>query len=280
MLIPKTDRKEVDTKRMYLSILFPLLIVFLNVLITMIYVLSKVTPNPLPLRIHAGLFFSSVVTSFVAIIKLALEANTDSISGMVAQRLKSGSYLTILLILYMSVITSSIISFASEIEREYSSAMAMCSIGPLFTSLILVFPIVVEVNSQDIDVSKYINNSINPIIVPENETFKIYLYPSLETLPCVLHHVFVIVGYLFMVIGWFFLRTSSFMSETVTRLCLALVILSIIFMSLFLTIPLLAKFSNLETSKVNMWRIWMEYSGLIFMIISIGVSSLNITSEF
>eukprot|EP00906_Rhabdomonas_costata_P037104 RCo052156 len=97
-----------------------------------------------------------VLLGVLGFVMLAI-TNEDSISGMVAQRYNKVSYLTILLIAGLSFFTSAYIA-GNGIARDYLQGYAsgndwlviLGSLSPLFSSMNLIFPLVVNKTAREL----------------------------------------------------------------------------------------------------------------------------------
>jgi len=200
---------------------------------------------------------------------LLFVTNTDSISGMVAQRFNKISYMTIIVIVGTSFYSSCFI-LSNGASSEDSGAdvqhwyIICASLSPLVSTLILFFPLFIEKDAQELQ--------IIPIGIPLNaNNYSMRFFPRLDS-KChrVLHYLAIVGG---LTLGYFTIiyniNTREYnRSYTFTLiLCVASVIFSAaFFVSLFFQLTN----ANIQHQR---YILYLEFLGLYsYMVLLIYIS--------
>jgi len=235
-----------------------------------------------------SVFLVLVIALICLGIALVVETNTDSISGMVAQRYNIISYLTIVVIVAISFFSSCFVA-AGGIVREqlhYDVDRPMVILGalsPLFTCMILVFPIVVSKSEFELKMNPRLDYRCfnlalcEPFVKISEGQFQFSFFPCLsEGWHKIFHFVFVGVGLVLGYVSTFmYMKTREYSSSYKWQI--SFLLLSIICNCFFLVIGCFQAAGNVEVRRnrdFDRVALYCEYIGLYFYMVTLIYNSI------
>jgi hypothetical protein len=186
--------KKVVTPLFFIFIIFALIWV-ITILITR-FVAGYSVYHTLDVSIN----IACVVICLPVAISIMHDGTADSISGIIAQRLKPSSYLSVCFIMFFATSVSSLASTASDHECSKSACndikiliFILTYLSPLFMAWILIFPLIYVTTPLNLGAQFALHQSgddlsENSVInLSPNSEFKILTHTSSESCAQVLH---------------------------------------------------------------------------------------------
>jgi hypothetical protein len=258
----------------------------------MIYAFSNLELSELQSFVLAVYLVLIIALIFLGVALIAV-TNTDSISGMVAQRYNVISYLTIVVIVAISFFSSCFV-VAGGIARELQNydvdrtMVLLGAISPLLTCMILVAPIVVSKTAEELKMTPDTDYRINffciecapfvraePIQQDSPQRYTLYFFPCFSSnIHTVLHFLAVGSG---LALGYassiMYMSTREYSPSYKWQV--GFLVTSAVCCAIFIAAGAFQELSDLKDNhELRRFVFWIEYIGLYFYMITLIYNSI------